>query len=475
MTFRPVFSPALRSCIAARTRDSRLGGCAILVMVVAALCCPGRSAADEEPPVVEQQPADGQPPADAQPGIASATAEPPAVDEPDGDEPDGGEADAVEAAAEATADGTPSDRLVSHQAAADVVSGGPVEAEGLLATDIDGDFPADREGGCHPAACGPVSGSCCDTHYAVVDALFLQRNNAAVDRPIAVDTSAPGAPILSAADPTSVVGTGTRLLYGSYGDGEVGWEAGYLGVWGMHAVADAASPAGTLQAAGDLGLDPLSPFRSATLARATVDSTVQSADLNLVLHRCDGGFNRRSGNPWQRCRGYDGGHVDWLAGFRWAGLDESAVLAFTSSPPQPSTYTVRTNSNLFAAQFGTRGRMAWERWAFEGGAKIAVAGTSLFQSQSTFDAFTGDPVRQPSASRFGGMGMIAELGISAVYRFNETWGLRVGYTQLWLTGVALAEDQWSFKSVNAPGAGTGLNSTGSVYLGGATLGLEARW
>jgi hypothetical protein len=320
-----------------------------------------------------------------------------------------------------------------------------------------------------------VSGSCCDTHYAIFDALFLQRNNAAVDRPIAVDTSAPGAPILSAADPTSVVGTGTRLLYGSYGDGEVGWEAGYLGVWGMHAVADAASPAGTLQAAGDLGFDPLSPFRSATLARATVDSTVQSADLNLVLHRCDGGFNRRSGNPWQRCRGYDGGHVDWLAGFRWAGLDESAVLAFTSSPPQPSTYTVRTNSNLFAAQFGTRGRMAWERWAFEGGAKIAVAGTSLFQSQSTFDAFTGDPVRQPSASRFGGMGMIAELGFSAVYRFNETWGLRVGYTQLWLTGVALAEDQWSFKSVNAPGAGTGLNSTGSVYLGGATLGLEARW
>jgi hypothetical protein len=46
---------------------------------------------------------------------------------------------------------------------------------------------------------------------------------------------------------------------------------------------------------------------------------------------------------------------------------------------------------------------------------------------------------------------------------------------LWLTGVALAEDQWSFNSVNAPGAGTGLNSTGSLYLGGMSLGLEARW
>lgn len=73
------------------------------------------------------------------------------------------------------------------------------------------------------------------------------------------------------------------------------------------------------------------------------------------------------------------------------------------------------------------------------------------------------------------MGMIAELGFSAIYRFNDTWGLRVGYNQLWLTGVALAEDQWSFNSVNAPGAGTGLNSTGSLYLGGMSLGLEARW
>jgi hypothetical protein len=429
MTTRTVFPSAIRDCTATRPPSvARSGGCTILLACVLAFCG-GWSLADDDLPAADQ----------------------------------------------VAADQVAADQVATDQVATDQVATAEVTSEQVVSEPDASELDAVNLRASDPAASGPVLYGHDNRHYAVFDALFLQRNNAAVNRPIIVDSSAPGVPVVSAGDPTSVVGTGARLLYGSYGDGDVGWEAGYLGVWGMRAIADAASPAGTLQSAGDLGLDPLSPFKSATLARATVDSTVQMADINLVFHRFDGGFNRRSGNPWQRCRGYDGGHVDWLAGFRWAGLDESAGLAFTSSPPQPSTYTVRTNSNLFAAQFGTRGRMAWERWAVEGGAKVGLAGTSLFQSQSTFDAFTGDAVRQPQSSRLGGMGMIAELGFSAIYRFNDTWGLRVGYTQLWLTGVALAEDQWSFNSVNAPGAGTGLNSTGSLYLGGMSLGLEARW
>jgi hypothetical protein len=49
----------------------------------------------------------------------------------------------------------------------------------------------------------------------------------------------------------------------------------------------------------------------------------------------------------------------------------------------------------------------------------------------------------------------------------------VGYNLFWLTGVALAADQWDF-SANQAG-GTALQGTGSVFLNGANLGLEARW
>jgi hypothetical protein len=84
-----------------------------------------------------------------------------------------------------------------------------------------------------------------------------------------------------------------------------------------------------------------------------------------------------------------------------------------------------------------------------------------------------DPYRSPRARRLGGMGMIADMNISAIYRLNEIWGLRVGYNLLWLTGVALAPDQFDFQASEA--GGRGLNTTGSVFLAGANLGLEARW
>jgi hypothetical protein len=49
----------------------------------------------------------------------------------------------------------------------------------------------------------------------------------------------------------------------------------------------------------------------------------------------------------------------------------------------------------------------------------------------------------------------------------------VGYNLVWLTGVALAADQWDFTPSTA--GGTDIHGTGSVFLNGANLGLEARW
>ena len=72
--------------------------------------------------------------------------------------------------------------------------------------------------------------------------------------------------------------------------------------------------------------------------------------------------------------------------------------------------------------------------------------------------------------------MIVDMNMSAIYRIDETWGLRVGYNLMWLTGVALAPDQWDFSGGGSSSAdGTGLLGTGNVFLGGANLGLEARW
>jgi hypothetical protein len=312
--------------------------------------------------------------------------------------------------------------------------------------------------------------------YAVFDALFLQRNNAAINRPLVVSgSSSASVPVIMAGDPTSTIGTGARLLYGNYGEDDIGWEVGYLGVYGMNATSTATSAGGSLEAP-DPTFANQSGLKDGFSARVTDTASINSAEVNLVFHEYDGGYNRRSGRPAQRCEGYDGGHVDWIGGFRWANLQDEAVLAIPQgTSPQPTTYSVDASSNLFAAQVGTRGRMAFERWAVEGWMKIGIAGTLLSQSQTLFDPIPLTPFRvpNPSSSDKAGMGMIADMNLSAIYRFNEVWGLRVGYNLLWLTGVALAPDQFDFSPSSV--GGTNLNGSGSMFLSGANLGLEARW
>lgn len=309
--------------------------------------------------------------------------------------------------------------------------------------------------------------------YAVFDALFLQRDNAAVERPIVVSSTAPNASVISAGDPVSTIGTGARVVYGNYGEEDLGWEVGYVGVFGMNAAREATSAGGTLEATNP-AFAAQTNLRDGFSARVTDSTSINSVELNGVIHDYDGGFNRRSGRPAQRCEGYDGGHVDWIGGFRWANLQDAAVLAIPpGTSPQPSTYGVNAASNLFAAQVGTRGRMAFERWAVEGWMKIGIAGTVLSQSQTLYDPFATKAFRQPKSSDTAGMGMIADMNLSAIYRFNDVWGLRAGYNLMWLTGVALAPDQWDF--VASPAGGTGINGTGSIFLNGANLGLEARW
>ena len=335
---------------------------------------------------------------------------------------------------------------------------------------------AGASGGAEPAPELALWPAADPRQYVVADALFLQRNNAAVDRALVVDATTPDVPLITAADPLSVIGTGARLLYGEYDTDGLGWEVGYLGVWGMDANTTVGNAAGTLQAAGDIGFTSAG-LSGGTLASVSTATQLNSGEFNILYHSFDGGFNRASRYPWQRCDWYEGGQWDWLLGFRWAGLEDAATLGFVpAGAPGPSTYSVQASSNLFAAQIGARGRWNWQRWAAEFTAKVGPAGTSLRQSQRFFDQLApDDPFRTARASTDGDMGMIAEINLGGIYRITDVWGLRFGYDLLWLTGVALAEDQFDLSANVDPQAGTSNGTVGSVYFQGAHLGLEARW
>jgi hypothetical protein len=71
------------------------------------------------------------------------------------------------------------------------------------------------------------------------------------------------------------------------------------------------------------------------------------------------------------------------------------------------------------------------------------------------------------------MGLVADANLSAIWRMNDVWGVRVGYNLVWLAGVALAPAQFDWSASTTPP--TTIHNDGSMLLSGANAGLEARW
>lgn len=307
--------------------------------------------------------------------------------------------------------------------------------------------------------------------YGIVESVFMQRDNDVGSQPLATNSS--GDTLISANDPQYTVQPGLRLFYGSIDNCGTGWEAGYLGIWSMFADTEvsaanvqAPEPFPNLPGAGD--------FEDQTAAQASYLSTLNSVESNLLWRSCDGGHRCHADYPWQRCSNYRGGTFDWLVGFRWVGLEDAATMSYSGRTPLPSTYSLQTSSNIFGVQVGRRGRMEWDNWALEGWAKLVLGGAYLSQSQDPIvETLTQTPIRDGRTRRDGEVGFVADLNYSLVRRITDTWGLRIGYNLIWLSGIAPAPDQFDFST--SASSGTGLDPGGNVFLHGVNFGFEGRW
>lgn len=301
------------------------------------------------------------------------------------------------------------------------------------------------------------------TSYALAEALFWQRDNQASNRPLAV-TVGDGATVLETNDLRFPVAAGVRTFYGQRSPEDGGWEVGYFGVYGQTATnIQGTTPPNFIQLPDPLGGNLTEDGEFVT---AKYSSLLNSAEVNLFATDSDW-ITDPAG--WLT--------IDWLAGFRYVGVEEDAVLATDCCVMDGQYLTVpyraRTRNNMFGGQLGVRGRRAWERWAVEGWAKGALMGVAQEQIQDPLFDYTGFQQR-PALSRSGGeVGFVGDLTMSAVYRITEVWGIRAGYSLLWLEGLALAPDQFDFSTDT--GAGTRLVNSSGIFYHGANLGLEARW
>jgi hypothetical protein len=194
----------------------------------------------------------------------------------------------------------------------------------------------------------------------------------------------------------------------------------------------------------------------------------------LVLH---------SNGKWRReCQ--PGEYISYLYGLRFLQLhetfrfhSESRVDHFISntlvdSQTYTGDYDTVSHNNLLGLQFGADLTFRQCRWTWGVRAK---AGPYINFSDTTSDISGGTPfapefVRHVSASRHEAS-FLGEVGFNATYKFRPNLMGRAGYDFMWVTGLALAPEQFQFADdpVNR------INTNGLLFCHGVSLSLEWLW
>ena len=162
---------------------------------------------------------------------------------------------------------------------------------------------------------------CCPdwSHYSIVDFMFLQRDNATSGAVITEEIVAgQQVPVFTTRSMQAATAPGVRLFYGELGPDCMGWEVGYLGIYGMFGAVDRSSLTDSLVIPGDLGGNTPG-WTSADEVRPTYASSLNTVEANIFTYRCcpecssDSFLWSHLGNkPVCHCS-------NWLFGFRWAG------------------------------------------------------------------------------------------------------------------------------------------------------------
>jgi hypothetical protein len=160
-----------------------------------------------------------------------------------------------------------------------------------------------------------------------------------------------------------------------------------------------------------------------------------------------------------------------LAGFRYVSLRDRLHIAATDGV-DPVGITFGTVNNLFGFQIGADA-ILWDsgnRFRVESAIKAGVYGNGATLNLTFADR---DENNTFSAGR-DHTAFVGDLSFTGVYQLNDRWALRGGYQMLWLTGVAVANEQLHGLNFDG-GPAPSVNVTHSAFFQGAMFGVERCW
>jgi len=167
--------------------------------------------------------------------------------------------------------------------------------------------------------------------------------------------------------------------------------------------------------------------------------------------------------------------VDWLAGFRWIGMNETlggVVPLLGNTPNQNPSFVYGGGNSLYGGQLGANIEV------LESGQALQVycapkAGLYLNQAVGDYQSVANNFTTASNGFR-NQLAFAGDVSINARYRLTKAFSVQVGYQLLWLNGIAVAADQ---AEVMGPDTETGraFDSSGSAFFHGALVGGNFVW
>jgi hypothetical protein len=204
-----------------------------------------------------------------------------------------------------------------------------------------------------------------------------------------------------------------------------------------------------------------SDFDGAQFVSAAYASEIHSVELNCRTdNRWD--LNQSAGYPWYE-------YVDFLAGVRYFRLEEEFDLASTDAL-ETSNYLIDTTNDLVGGQLGLiAGTYCTPLVSWNLVGKAGVYANMGKQSTLLRDD-NNTVLLRDFTTRDEEIAFIGELNANIAYDFHPNAALTVGYSLVWLDGVALAPEQLDFTTTAT--SGSAINQNGGVLFNGLSVGLQ---
>lgn len=290
--------------------------------------------------------------------------------------------------------------------------------------------------------------------YGSVDALWLQLDHGSNGNTPVILNSTTGESLLGTYDLTYPMAAGPRLSLGRrLGDGA----AVELLYFGLNYWDSSRTVVGDndLRIPGDLGLATFDFFNADQLS-VSQNATIDNVEVNFWAPTGSSPFGL-------------------AAGFRYLNLDERFQISGLDSDTGASRYAIATRNDLFGAQLAARYRrmqLAGGRLGLESYAKAGIFGNSVGMNQLVTD-FENTFVARNTAVSAGRAAFVGDIGLTGLVRVTDSINIRLGYSLIWVEGVARAANQLDFTDTAT--SGTAFNYGQGAFMQGVTAGFEFGW